>query len=126
MLRNMADIGFSLTQIPFVVRDSNIVLVEGSQVTISSGTYKVTKSTASAKEVTFVKSKSSKKTSVSIPATVKIDGYTYNVTEIAAKAFKNNKKIKTVTIGKKAFLTARNLRLLQSRVLCLRVLEKCN
>lgn len=39
-------------------------------------------------------------TTVAVPATVKIDGITYQVTSIAANAFKNNKKIKRVTIGK--------------------------
>ncbi|MBE5943137.1 MAG: hypothetical protein E7264_11460 [Lachnospiraceae bacterium] len=72
----------------------------GTKTTLSSGQYKVTKSNAVDKEVVFVKPKSSKKSSVSIPATVKINGYTYKVTEIGSKAFKNNKKLKAVTIGK--------------------------
>lgn len=37
---------------------------------------------------------------VTIPATVTIDGVTYKVTSIAAKAFKNNKKLKVLKIGK--------------------------
>lgn len=41
-----------------------------------------------------------KSTSVKIPATVTIDGKTYKVTAVAANAFKGNKKLKTVTIGK--------------------------
>lgn len=36
---------------------------------------------------------------ISIPATVTIDGVTYQVTSVAAKAFKNNKKVTKVTIG---------------------------
>ena len=72
----------------------------GKKVTVSTGIYKVTKSTAKAKEVTFTKPKSSKKTSLTIPSTVKIGGQIYKVTEVSAKAFKNNKKLKTVTIGK--------------------------
>nr|MCR5102950.1 leucine-rich repeat domain-containing protein [Eubacterium sp.] len=39
-------------------------------------------------------------TSVTIPATVKINGKSYKVTAIEANAFKGNKKLKTVTIGK--------------------------
>ena len=39
-------------------------------------------------------------TKVTIPATVKIDGVTFKVTSIEKNAFKNNKKVKTVTIGK--------------------------
>lgn len=72
----------------------------GTKVSLSSGKYKVTKSSATSKEVAYTGVSNTKKTSVTIPATVKIDGYTYKVTEIVAKAFKNNKKIKSVTIGK--------------------------
>lgn len=39
-------------------------------------------------------------TSVKIPSTVTINNKTFAVTEIAANAFKNNKKLKTVSIGK--------------------------
>jgi hypothetical protein len=62
----------------------------------SKATYKVTsnkKSTA-----TYVKCKASKK-SVTVPSTVKINGKTYKVTAVAAKALKGKKATK-VTIGK--------------------------
>lgn len=72
----------------------------GTKKTLSGGQYKITKSTVTEKEVIFVKPKSNSKKSLSIPATVTIDGYTYKVTAIADKAFKNNKKLKSVTIGK--------------------------
>ena len=36
-------------------------------------------------------------TTFTIPATVKISGKTYKVTEVSAKAFKNKKKLKKVT-----------------------------
>lgn len=72
----------------------------GTKQTVSNGVYKVTKSSSTNKEVTFTKPKSNKKTSLIIPATVKIDGQAYKVTEVEAKAFKNNKKLKSVTIGK--------------------------
>ena len=39
-------------------------------------------------------------TTVNIPAEVKIAGKKYKVTEIKANAFKNNKKLKKITIGK--------------------------
>ena len=39
-------------------------------------------------------------TKISIPATVKANGKTYKVTEIASKAFKGLKKLETVIIGK--------------------------
>lgn len=74
--------------------------IVGTKHTFSNGIYKITKSSSKSKEVTFVKPKSNKKTSFTIPATIKISGKTYKVTEIASKAFKNNKKLKSVTIGK--------------------------
>ncbi len=43
--------------------------------------------------------KSSKLTSVVIPDTVAIDGYTFKVKAIAAKAFYKKSKLKTITIG---------------------------
>lgn len=59
-------------------------------------TYKVTKSKA---EVAFVKAKKNTK-NVNVPETVKMDGVTYKVTSISAKAGKNNKKLKSIIIGK--------------------------
>ena len=35
-----------------------------------------------------------------VPGTVKIDGVTFKVTEISKNAFKNNKKLTQVIIGK--------------------------
>ncbi len=72
----------------------------GTKVATSSAEYKVTKSSTKMKEVTFIKPKSSKKKSITVPEAVTINGYTYKVTAIANKAFKNNKKLKSVTIGK--------------------------
>lgn len=62
--------------------------------------YKVTKAGKTGGTVAYVKSTDKKATSISIPATVTIDGITYKVTSIAANAFKNNKTVKKVTIGK--------------------------
>lgn len=62
-------------------------------------TYKVTKSDAKNGTVALTKY-DKKKTSVVIPATVNINGYTFKVTQISGKAFYKNKKLKKVTIGK--------------------------
>ena len=70
-----------------VVRDKN-----------SKASYVVTK-TGSSSTVTYQKSTDSKKTAVIIPATIKIEGKTYQVNKIADSAFKNNSKIKTIKIG---------------------------
>lgn len=62
--------------------------------------YQVVASTVTGGTVTFVKPASKTNTKFAVPDTVKIHGRTYTVTKIADNAFKNNKKLKTVTIGK--------------------------
>ena len=62
--------------------------------------YKVTKSSAKNGTVSYVSPKNGVKGTVTIPATIKISGITYKVTSIKADAFKGNKKITKVTIGK--------------------------
>lgn len=64
----------------------------------SKASYVVTK-TGSSKTVTYKTPTDKKKTSIVIPATVKIAGKTYRVNRIADNAFKNNTKIKNVKIG---------------------------
>lgn len=65
----------------------------------------------------FYRLKNKKKTRYTVPHTVKIGGITYKVTKISANAFKNNKKIRKVTIGKnitkigkRAFYGCQNLK----------------
>lgn len=71
---------------------------DGMQAKSANATYIIT--STENKTVSFYKLTNKKKTSYTVPNTVKIDGVTYQVTEIAAKAFKNNKKLKKITIGK--------------------------
>ena len=66
--------------------------------------------------VEYVKA-TSKKTSRTIPSTVTLKGTKYQITSVAAKAFKGNTKIKTVVIpatvrkiGKEAFAKCKNLK----------------
>ena len=80
---------------PTVAVPSKSVVKEGSKFIVSGNTYKVTKEN---EEVRFIKAKKNAKT-VIIPATVTNKGVTYKVTSIAAKAVKNNKKVKSVVIG---------------------------
>lgn len=61
--------------------------------------YKVTKSDAKNGTVTVSKLTDTKKAKITIPSTVTIDGYSFRVTAIAAKAFQNSKKLTSVTIG---------------------------
>ena len=51
------------------------------------------------KEVEYKEPADKKAKTVSIPATVKIDGVTYKVTKIDDNAFKNNKTVTKVTVG---------------------------
>ncbi len=75
---------------------------KGDKVTVSGQKYEVTNN--SKKTVAYVAAKGSKKASVSVPATVKVTvngkKVTYKVTSIKDKAFKGNKKIKTITVSK--------------------------
>ena len=60
---------------------------------------KVTSSSKKNPTVTVTKITDKKAKKLTIPASVKVKGVTYKVTGIADKAFKNNKKLTTVTIG---------------------------
>lgn len=62
--------------------------------------YKITASNAKTKTVTYVAPAKKKTTKVTIPDTVFVNGVKYKVTAIEKNAFKNNKNIKNVTIGK--------------------------
>lgn len=78
--------------------------------------YKVIKSAAKNGTVSVVRPVDKNCTNIVIPKTVKLNGYTFKVTEIAKKAFKNKKKLKKVKIGdnvtkirKQAFASCKNL-----------------
>ncbi len=67
----------------------------GEKKVVSGVTYQVAKNNT----VTYQKPKKNAK-KITIPATVKINGKTYKVTAVAKNAFKGNKKVKTVKVGK--------------------------
>lgn len=67
----------------------------GTEATVGSNTYKIGKND----NVSYVNTNSSA-TSITIPDSVKISGKTYKVTSIEKNAFKGNKKLKKVVIGK--------------------------
>ena len=82
---------------------------QGTTITDKTGAgYKVTKSDAKNGTVSFKKPKSSASGSITIPATVTINGITYKITAIEANAFKNNKKITKITIGKNVTSIGKN------------------
>lgn len=70
----------------------------------SKATYKVTGASAGKYTVEYVKSVSKTVKTATVPNTIKAGGITYKVTSIAPNAFKNNKKLTKVTIGK--YITA--------------------
>lgn len=88
---------------------------KGTKLTTGTNTFVVTN--VKAKTVSYKGTKNKKAAKITIPATVKSGNQVYKVTAIADNAFKNNKKIKTVvvgknvrTIGKKAFYGCKNLK----------------
>ena len=72
----------------------------GTTKTVGKAVYKVIKSDAKAGTAALVKLNNKNEKKFTVPATVKIDGVTFKVTEISKNAFRNNKKLRQVTIGK--------------------------
>lgn len=71
--------------------------------------YTIKKNTDNAYEVEYKAPKNKKQTKIAVPDSIKINGATYKVTSIAKSAFKNNKKLKTVTIGKNVSKIGKNV-----------------
>ena len=70
---------------------------KGASFAVKGYRYKVTKSDAKKGTVSLVKAPGTKK--IEVPASVKKDGYTFKVTEIAKGACQKSKKLVSVTIG---------------------------
>ncbi len=64
------------------------------------GTFKVTDPDPKKAEVTFVKPANAKAAKIKVPASIKQGGVTYKVTKLDPKAFKGNKKVKEIDLGK--------------------------
>ena len=73
---------------------------KGTSVKIKTYQFRITASTASKKTVAITKFTDKKSTKITIPQSIKINGYSYQVTEIATNAFRNNKKLKQAVISK--------------------------
>lgn len=89
----------STTAKPIVPVTTSINYQKGSKISSSSSMYKVTNTSTKNSTVEYSGTKKAKK-SLIIPATVKVGNKAYKVTSIAKNAFKNNKKLKKVTLGK--------------------------
>ena len=93
---------------------------EGTFIKDSQGsTFKITNADSENPEVQYEAPAKNAKGKVKVPAFVKVNGVTYQVTSVSGKAFKGNSKItkiiigKNVTkIGKKAFSKCKKLKLL--------------
>lgn len=72
---------------------------KGTNITKGVLKYSITSSTKKLKTVSVKMLTNKKKSSITIPKTITINGYTYKVTEIGKKAFYNAKKLKSVTIS---------------------------
>lgn len=81
---------------------------KGASLTYAKFTYKVTVSDVKKGAVSLTGAKSTFSGAATIPATIKVNGITYKVTAIADKAFKGNKKVTSVTIGKNVASIGKN------------------
>ena len=98
--------------------DTTMFHQEGTVLTDADGNiYRVTKAGAKGGTVAFVKPAEGKESIIAIPDVITVDGIMYQVTSIAARAFKGNKKVTKVTIGvniesigKQAFYRCKNLK----------------
>lgn len=87
-----------------IVRKKNDIINDKK----TNGKYRIITTNNKGGSVEYKSPINKKSTSAQIPATVKIDGKSYKVTGIAANAFKGNKKLKSVTIGKNVKTIGKN------------------
>lgn len=86
------------------------VPTKGTVIRDEKGTasYKVTDNDTKSPTVTYTGTKDSKAKTVTVPATVTVDGVTYKVTAVADNAFKGNKTVTKVTIPKNVTTIGKN------------------
>lgn len=87
-------------------KNGSKTIKKGSVLTGKTGIYKVTN--VNKKTVMYMKPKNKKASSIKVPEEIKIKKKKYKVTSVSANAFKNNKKIKTVTIGQNVKVIGKN------------------
>lgn len=96
-----------------IIRKKNDIIDDNK----TNGKYRIITTNSKGGSLEYRSPINKKIASVQIPATIKIDGKSYQVTGIAANAFKGNKKLKSITIGvnvrsigRNAFDGCRNLK----------------
>ena len=80
--------------------NNNVIESQNNKNTIEQGNAKYTITDTAKKDVEYTAPLSETLKTVTIPDSIKINNTTYTVTSIAAKAFKGNKTLTKVTIGK--------------------------
>ena len=94
--------------------DNNVTVIAGKYVSKPAKPKTVTVDNlkyqldSNKKTAVFIGAKDKKISSITIPATIKVSGKTYKVTEIAANACKNLAKLTKVTIGKNVTKIGKN------------------
>lgn len=89
-----------LSTLTVTTMPTSTTIVEAAQTkTITVGKHKVKILSKQKKTVEYVGTKS-KKATITIPDTVKVKGKTYRVTKVGNYALANNKKVKTINVGK--------------------------
>ncbi len=73
---------------------------KGKTIENNSARFVVTSSNAKSPTVAYKASRNSKATKITVPASIRIKGVTYRVTEIRKNAFKGNKRVKIIDINK--------------------------
>jgi hypothetical protein len=94
--------------------------------TDNGSSYEITSVEDGKETVKFLKAESDSASSVAIPESITLGNKTFKVTEIAAGAFKGNKKLRSITIGKniekigsKAFYKCKNLKNIKIKTILL-------
>lgn len=82
---------------------------KNSKVKVGTLTYKITKSADKGGTVSCVAMNNKNLKKISVPDTVKINGYTFKVTKIGDNAFKSAKKLTTLTVGKNVTAIGKNV-----------------
>ena len=106
-------------------------LKAGTILKVGDVNYKIVKNSKNGGTVSYVKCTNKKEKSIVIPAKIKVKGKTYKIVEVGKNAFKDNKKITKVTIGKNvtairqgAFCGCKNLKNVIIKTAKLKKVEK--
>ena len=89
-----------LTEAEAVLVKQQEAVKAGAEITVENYRYRITKNSLTDGTVEFAGASKRTEKSIKVPAEITIYGVTYKVTSIGKNAFKNNKKLTSVVIGK--------------------------